>query len=328
MDPFREAPSAPAPGFPVHRRRGVIDVGTNSVKLLIGAIHGRQVVPLLERSRQTRLGEGLFATRRLAPDAIALTVDAVREYAELARSFGLDSLAAIATAAAREAENPQDLRDAVRAASGLELEVIDGRTEADWAFEGIGTGPEGHAGPTLVTDLGGGSTEFVLGCDGHCLHARSHPLGANRLFAQLAPGDRPGPGALHRCRTEIDRFLQNSVVPELQQVRREQGWPSLLYRAVGGSVVILARMLLGMDGFDRDRIEARVLTHTEIRDLTERLWDLDLEGRRKLVGLPPERADIILTGAAVHEGILRNLQLDSLRPSTRGLRFAALLHRS
>lgn len=324
-DPRPATPIPPSPAPTTGARRAVIDVGTNSVKLLVGAVDGAQVTPLVERSRQTRLGEGLFDTRRLQPEAIARTAETVAEFAGVARQYAPATLSVIATAAARESENAAELGEAIRAASGLAMRVIDGETEADWSFQGVGTGAEGHGGAVLVTDLGGGSTEFVLGRDGRRLYARSHPLGANRLLARLSPGDPPGEGALRHCRAELDAFFAREILPELDGARHRHHLPSPDYRAVGGSAVILARLRLGMEGFDREAIEACRIRRDELEELTLRLWSVPLAERRNLVGLPPERADIMLTGSAIHEGILRNLQLDSFRPSTRGLRFAALL---
>ncbi|MCC6232941.1 MAG: hypothetical protein IT580_09875 [Verrucomicrobiales bacterium] len=322
-----EARGASSPTLPAAVRRAVLDVGTNSVKLLVAAVQAGSVIPLLEQSRQTRLGEGFFESRQLSPLAIERTVAAIQELLSLSAAYAPASLRLVATAAAREALNADHLQHAVQAATGRRLEVIDGDTEADWSFRGVGTGPEGHHGLTLVTDLGGGSTEFILGYDGVRSFARSFPLGANRLLSQLRDlADPPGPHALARCRGEIDAFLQTHLLPSLLPSLQQYPASRPNYRAVGGSAVILARMMLEMSGFHRETIESRIITRAELESLVVRLWALDLDARRRLVGLPPERADIILTGAAIHEGILRNLNLDAFRASTRGLRFAALLH--
>ena len=123
-------------------RRAIIDVGTNSVKLLVADVTGRQVAPVHEESRQTRLGRGFYETRRLQPEPIARTAEAVWEFAEIAGDHGAAPVRVIATSAAREAVNPKDLTDCIFRACGLKTEIISGAREAEWAFQGVATDPE------------------------------------------------------------------------------------------------------------------------------------------------------------------------------------------
>src|ERR1051326_3636279 len=140
--------------------RAVIDVGTNSVKLLVGIVEGRNVRPLLEKSEQTRLGEGFYETHRLQSQKIQRTAEAVGVFAhEASTTFQLSSLRIIATSAARDAVNKKELLDAIQQASGHAVEVISGDQEADWVFEGVTSDPVFATEPLLVIDVGGGSTE-------------------------------------------------------------------------------------------------------------------------------------------------------------------------
>ena len=144
-------------------RRAVIDVGTNSIKLLVADVRGRDVQPVHEESRQTRLGKGFYQTHRLQPETIARTAEAVWEFAEIAREKNTSSIRVIATSAARDAVNPGDLTLAIERASGLKMETITGEREAELAFQGAITDPELARAPLLLLDVGGGSTEFILG---------------------------------------------------------------------------------------------------------------------------------------------------------------------
>ena len=117
-------------------RRAVIDVGTNSIKLLVADVRGRDVQPVHEESRQTRLGRGFYETHRLQPEPIARTAEAVWEFAEIAREKNADSIRVIATSAARDAVNPMDLTGSIFRASGLTTEIISGALEAEWVFRG------------------------------------------------------------------------------------------------------------------------------------------------------------------------------------------------
>src|SRR5438105_3533337 len=124
-----------------HSRRAVIDVGTNSIKLLVADVAGHDVHPLLEESKQTRLGRGFYETHRLQSDAITMTATAAAKFADAARAQNANSIRVIATSAARDAVNPRDLTDAIEQASGLKVEIISGEQEADWVFQGVTTDP-------------------------------------------------------------------------------------------------------------------------------------------------------------------------------------------
>ena len=126
-------------------RRAVIDVGTNSVKLLVADVAGREVSPLREESKQTRLGRGFFETHRLQPEPLGRTALAVARFADQARSMKAESIRVIATSAAREASNAGELIAAIGSASGLAVEIISGEQEADWAFAGVLTDPNWRA---------------------------------------------------------------------------------------------------------------------------------------------------------------------------------------
>src|SRR4051812_15330984 len=142
--------------------RAVIDVGTNSVKLLVAEIRGTQINPILEESEQTRLGQGFYETHRLRRENIENTAVAVAQFAGLAKHWGAGSVTVFATSAARDAENSKELIDAIKRASALDLRVISGDQEANWVFRGVTTDPAFRARNLLVMDVGGGSTEFIL----------------------------------------------------------------------------------------------------------------------------------------------------------------------
>src|ERR1700723_1582285 len=167
-------------------RRAVIDVGTNSIKLLVADVCGEEVRPVHEESRQTRLGKGFYQTHQLQPETIACTAEAVWEFAEIAREKESQSIRVIATSAARDAVNPADLTSAIERASGLKTEIISGAREAGWAFQGVATDPELAELPLLLLDVGGGSTEFILGHGAKKHFARSFPLGTVRLLEKFS----------------------------------------------------------------------------------------------------------------------------------------------
>ena len=311
-------------------RRAVIDVGTNSIKLLVADVDGHDVRPVCEDSTQTRLGQGFYETHRLRDSAIAATAKAVAKFAEQAREKEAGSIRVIATSAARDAINAEDLTRAIESASKLKVEIISGDVEADYVFQGATSDPRFAQAPLLLLDVGGGSTEFIVG-QGEQKHLRrSFALGSVRLLEKLQPSDPPKPEELAGCRRWLKEFLQSEVRPKLgpaleKEAKRFSSEGPLQLVATGGSASILARIDAKLDSFDRERIEATRLTRRKLQGHVEQLWSLPLEERKQIVGLPPNRADVILTGAAIYEAILEEFDFSELRISTRGLRFAAVM---
>ena len=311
-------------------RRAVIDVGTNSVKLLVADVTGLEVHPVCEESKQTRLGQSFYETHRLQPDPIAKTAKAVATFTATALALKSASIRVIATSAARDALNPQDLVSAIETASGVKVEIISGEQEAEWAFRGVTTDPQLAGQPLLLLDVGGGSTEFILGQDNRMHFRESFPLGTVRLMQKIPHSDPPRPEELTECRAWLRSFLQTEVQPKLAG---QLSWEAKLYSAksgvqlvgTGGTTSILARMEHKLDDFNRERIEATRLNLDRVRWHVQHLWSLPLATRQQIIGLPPKRADVILTGAAIYESVMDQFAFSDLRVSTRGLRFAAVM---
>jgi exopolyphosphatase/guanosine-5'-triphosphate,3'-diphosphate pyrophosphatase len=311
-------------------RRAVIDVGTNSVKLLVADVAGRRVEPLLEDSRQTRLGRGFYETHRLLPVAIAQTALAVGEFSRAAKKLGATSMRVIATSAARDAHNAGELIASLEKACETKLEIISGEQEAEWTFRGAMTNPKLSREPVLLLDVGGGSTEFILGRDDEIHFRHSYPLGAVRLLEKIPHSDPPQPGELAACREWLKNFLDSklrgTLEPELKrEVKEHAQHHAVRLVGVGGTATVLARMENGMDDYDRERIETTRLSAKKIREWVGRLWGLSLVERRQIKGLPRERADVLLTGTLIFEAVMREFDFAELRVSTRGLRFAAVM---
>jgi exopolyphosphatase / guanosine-5'-triphosphate,3'-diphosphate pyrophosphatase len=323
-------------------RRAIIDVGTNSIKLLVADVRGRHIEPVWEGSKQTRLGRGFYPTQRLLPGAIARAAAAVAEFVTVARNQGAEPIRLIATSAAREARNADELARAVAQAAGLDLEILSGDEEADLVFQGVTTDPALANCPLLLLDVGGGSTEFIVGQGEEKFFRASVPLGSVRLMETLPHGDPPGPEDLSACRDCVSgclaRQVEPGLLPHLQALARgtspggqidapaDAGSPALLRLVgTGGTATILARVEAGLENYDRARIEATRLSRDRLRWHVEHLWSLPLEQRKQVVGLPPSRADVILYGAVIYEAVMERFDFTELTISARGLRFAAVL---
>jgi exopolyphosphatase / guanosine-5'-triphosphate,3'-diphosphate pyrophosphatase len=306
-------------------RRAVIDVGTNSVKLLVGDVEGHAVTPVSESSKQTRLGAGLYATRQLQGPAIALTAQAVAEFSKTASALGATRARVFATSAARDAINVNELTEAIHQGCGLEMEILSGDKEADWVFRGVTTSAKLAQSPLLILDVGGGSTEIIVGDHGVPQFRSSYSLGTVRLLEHLQPDDPPGLRALIRCRVWLRDFLRKEVVPLLKPALSAQRAVRLV--GTGGTATLLARIHDKLTEFDRDKIEATALTFEGIRNELESQWQMTQAQRQTIVGLPPNRTDVILTGVAIYESIMEQFEFKDLAVSTRGLRYWALLQK-
>lgn len=317
------AATVPVPASAV--RRAVIDVGTNSVKLLIADVAGDRVSPVSEHSQQTRLGRGFYETRVLQPEPIAETVRAIARFAAQASQAGAAGVRIVATSAAREARNAADLRAAVFTATGQELEIIPGDLEARWGFAGVMSDPRLAGRTVLLLDVGGGSTEFVLGRGREVRHQGSYPLGIVRLLEDLQPAEPPQPDDLARGQQAVKHFLATQVAPQLEPILASLRGEDVQFVGTGGTATVLAAMALRLERFDREALDGFTLTRCQVAERLEQLWSLPLARRRQLPGLPPERADVILTGTLIYDTVMASFGFDTLRVTTRGLRFAAVM---
>ena len=215
---------------PPPQRRAVIDVGTNSVKLLVADVAGSRITPVAEESNQTRLGAGFYASRRLQTAAIAKTAAAAAGYSDKAAKLGATSVRLIGTSAARDALNAAELAAAIRQESGLAIQILSGEEEAEWVFRGVASDPKLAGLPVLILDVGGGSTEIIVGENAVPRFCRSYALGTVRLLEQLQPGDPPGLDALNHCRAILREFLDRHVVPALEPALRQCPRPGAISR--------------------------------------------------------------------------------------------------
>jgi exopolyphosphatase / guanosine-5'-triphosphate,3'-diphosphate pyrophosphatase len=305
-------------------RRAVIDVGTNSVKLLVADVDSHSVLPIFEESEQTRLGRGFYETHRLQREAIDDTAMAVKQFAEVARAKEPASLRVIATSAARDATNKQELLDAIKTASGLSVEIISGEQEADLVYQGVRSDPALADERLLILDVGGGSTEFIIGQSAHPEFTQSFPLGSVRLLEQLRPSDPPATFELEQCRDYLREFFARHIRKVIDPVLANKRDGTRLV-GTGGAATILARMEYSLDKYHRHEIEGARITLESVHRWMAKLWSMPLRERKTIIGLPRKRADVILAGMAIYEAVLEQFSFEELRASTRGLRFAAVM---
>ncbi len=300
-------------------RRAIIDVGSNSVKLLIAEVVDGNVIPLLHEGEQTRLGRGVFETGLLQPAAIDDTTRVVADFAGKARGHGATQIRVLATSAARDATNSDELT-ASMTVIGLNLEIISGEVESELVLRGVRSHPDFAEGSLALIDVGGGSTELLV-TDAQSLRVeQSFQLGTVRLLEKNPPSDPPTGAERAQLTRILGEFLDDQVTPLLGDVPL----PETLVGA-GGTPIFLALISRACEELPADEIESLRLSLSEVQALTERLWKMPLTERRQLPGLPANRADVILLGAAVYESLMLRCGFGELRPTLRGVRYGALL---
>jgi exopolyphosphatase/guanosine-5'-triphosphate,3'-diphosphate pyrophosphatase len=300
-------------------RRAIIDVGSNSVKLLIADVAEGVVTPVVHEGEQTRLGRGVFESGRLQPETIANTAGVVAAFGAKAKAEGAASVRVLATSAAREAVNGNELAAAI-AGCGLKLEIIDGQTEAKLVLRGVRSLPDLATGPLAIIDVGGGSTELLVADDTALRLQHSFPLGTVRWLEAFPVSETPTAAERTKLAQALDEFLDEQVTPKLGGLPL----PKTLIGA-GGTPVFLSRIFKERDDLAADEIESLRLSLPEVQSLTQRLWQIPLAERRELAGLPANRADVILFGAAIYEAVMMRCGFSKLRPTLRGVRYGALL---
>jgi exopolyphosphatase/guanosine-5'-triphosphate,3'-diphosphate pyrophosphatase len=307
-------------------RFATIDVGTNTVLLLVAERRAAGLVPVVERAEITRLGRGVDATGQLDPAAIEDTVAVLTAYAGEARWLGVEDghIACVATSAARDAGNGAAFFDAARTAAGVVPEVIPGDEEARlvWltAWREFGGGPAaGSPGPLAVLDVGGGSTEFIVG-EGPAPRGRvSLQAGAVRLTERHVHADPIAPDELAALRDAARQALEPlGALPPA---------PGARLVGVAGTVTTLSTVARALPRHDPRKVHGKPLTLAEVDALVERLAALTVPARAALPGMEPRRADVIVAGAVVVAEAMRRTGFQELLVSDRGVRWGLLYDR-
>jgi exopolyphosphatase/guanosine-5'-triphosphate,3'-diphosphate pyrophosphatase len=294
--------------FPV---KASIDLGTNTVRLLIAELRPNGVVPLRVERRITRLGGGFTAGTGIAPDAWERTVAALVEFAAIIEQYPLHSLVAVATSAVRDATNGPDFCRAVKDRTGISLAVIDGEQEGRITLRGVmsALGTD-DTSPLTVFDVGGGSTEYIISTPGQPLFIRSLPLGVVRLTE--------GRGSAAAMLEKIDRELK-PLFAEVADSGLLAGLSFSTLVGTAGTATSLAAMDLAMVDYDYRRVNNHILSREAIRALYQYLAPLSPSERLATPGLEQGREDLIIAGALITLRTMELFRYASLKVSDFGL---------
>lgn len=301
---------------PTTTRLAAIDCGTNTVLLLVADLHrlpggGRRLRAVKDRQLIPRLGQGLDKSGVLAPEAMERAIAALCDQAERARALAAEHLVAVGTESLRAAGNGEAFL-ARAAAAGVPIRVISGDEEARLSFRSVVESlPAPPGGRRSVLDIGGGSTELIVG--GERPEAwRSVPIGSVRLTERLLRGDPPTEAERRALRDEIDRALSALPPPEGQLC------------GLAGTVTTLGAMHLGLTAYDSARVDGMRLGVAALRELVERLGRSSVAERRQMAGLDSRRADVIYAGGQILLQVAERAGVEEITVSDRGVRWGAL----
>jgi exopolyphosphatase / guanosine-5'-triphosphate,3'-diphosphate pyrophosphatase len=268
-----------------------IDCGTNSIRLLIADVEDGTLADVVRQMRVVRLGQDVDRTGRLAPEALERTRIALVDYAALAREHGAERVRMVATSATRDAANRADFVTMVHGVLGAEPEVITGRDEAELSFAGATSVLGESDGPLLVADIGGGSTELVLGGDGQ-LRSHSMDVGCVRMTERHLHADPPTAAQVAAVVADV----RGAVAAARVDVPLD---PDVTFVGVAGTVTTITAIALGLDRYDADAIHGSTITAEQVRDVTDRLLHMRRDERAALPVMHPGRVDVISAGALV-----------------------------
>ncbi len=272
-------------------RVAALDCGTNSLRLLVADVRDGTKSDVHREMRVVRLGEGVDRTGELAPAALDRVRTALVDYAATCDGLGVQAVRLVATSATRDARNRADFAALVQDVLGVAPEVVTGAEEAALSFDGATRGLDPADGPFLFMDIGGGSTEFVLGTTA-VEAALSVDVGCVRLTERHLAGDPPAPREVQAARDDVERALARvrAVVP-VERARTAVG--------LAGSVTTVAALALGLPGYDAERIHLSRVTADDVRAVSDRLLAMTRAQRRALPAMHPGRVDVIGAGALV-----------------------------
>jgi exopolyphosphatase / guanosine-5'-triphosphate,3'-diphosphate pyrophosphatase len=297
------------------RRVAVIDIGSNSTRLLVADVAGGRVTPVERRSTVTRLGRGVDLSGRLAAEAVEAACAAVDPYVATLQEMGAEAVDAIATSAVRDAENGSAFIAELRERFALSARILGGDEEARLTYLGA-TSEHSPEVPTLVVDIGGGSTEMVVGEGREAEWHSSLQAGVVRHTERHLPSDPPTPVELEALAADLRGLIESAT---LEAPRAAAGI------AVAGTPTSLAAIELELDPYDPKQVHGHVLELRSIQRMLSRLAAAPLEQRREIVGLHADRAPTIVAGVVILVETMRAFDLDRITVSEHDILYGAAI---
>jgi len=296
-------------------RVAVIDVGTNSARLLVADVAGGRVSPVERRSTVTRLGRGVDLSGRLSAEAIEDACAAIGEYVALLRELGAESVDAIATSAVRDAENGSAFVAELRERFALSARVLDGEEEARLTYLGA-TSEHVPTEPTLVVDIGGGSTELIVGTGAEISFHASLQAGVVRHSERHIASDPPAAIELESLAADVRGLIEAAV---------GAGVAASAGIAVAGTPTSLAAVEMELEPYDPARVHGHALSLPSIQRMLSRLASTPLSERVQIPGMHPDRAPTIVAGVVILVETMRAFDLDRIEVSEHDILYGTAI---
>ena len=306
------------------RRIGSIDIGTNTVLLLIADVDpdGR-ITTVHEEQRIIRLGKNVDSNRNIGIEGLMKCVAVLQSYRAIAEKYSCEELTACGTSALRDAHNRDWFVQEIKKQTGVTVEILSGDDEALWTYHGgclVLPKTEADARDTLVIDIGGGSTEFIVGNRTGIMQKISLDIGAVRLTEMFVKNDPVMP----QEEVSIRQFVASLLSEKLEHFKLYKNIQGI---GVAGTITTLAAMEQHMEHYEPDRINGYVLSKGALQRIVDELRPTSLEDRKNMNGLQPERADVIFAGALILMEALTYFQLREITVSNYGLRYGLILRK-
>ncbi|MGB3366236.1 MAG: Ppx/GppA phosphatase family protein [Acidaminobacteraceae bacterium] len=285
----------------------VIDIGSNSIRLLNAIVKDNEIISANKFLKMTRLGLGVDKTNLLSEESMSKSVEALKAYNKMIKEFGGKFIGAYATSAVRDSNNKERFLDDVFNEVGMKINVISGEEEALLGYYGVIAGLK-DPGKVLIVDIGGGSTEFILGDKDKIHSAVSLNMGAVRMTDRYISSEL----VLKEEKDELILFVDKLIEKEVQKIKEFS--PDVIV-GIGGTITTIAAIDLKMQEYDREKIHNYKMNFEKIKDINSDLELKNLEERKKVTGLQPKRADIIYAGGLILETIMKASNLSEISVS-------------
>ncbi len=306
-----------------HEYFSVIDVGSNTLRLLIGCIVNNKLIRSASYRSVTRLGKGLLSNHELNNESIDKSINSLLEFKKICEQFGVKKVFAVGTSALRDSKNTDTFLKKAKSITDIDIEVISGDKEAELTLKGVlsnfnDKGVENYKNKILIIDIGGGSTEWIFYTNNN-IRKGSLPLGAIKLYENFITKEPPNIAELK----QFKEYLHSQIITT--GLQGNYNLSDIKFVATGGTPTTLAAIDMGLSKYNGDKINMHKIDRPTLQAIFERLIKTPLIERNKIIGLEPNRTDIIITGTLILQGFMEFFNFQELIVSDYGLLEGLLL---
>jgi exopolyphosphatase / guanosine-5'-triphosphate,3'-diphosphate pyrophosphatase len=288
----------------------VIDIGSNSIRVMHAGVEDKRLISCRKGLVMTRLGKGVNEKKQLSEETMKATCEALKLFSDEAEAMGSELIGAFATSAVRDSSNRGEFIDMAREVAGVDVTVIDGKREAELGYQGVISGvkhmmKDASHENIMIIDIGGGSTEVIIGNENGIIYSHSYDMGSVRLSEMFVESDPPSDEEISRLESFIADY-SSDVKSACSEYR-----PSMAV-GIAGTITTIGAVSLQMDEYDRDRIHGLKLTIGEVSRIYGMFLGMDTQARKSIPGLQPKRADIIPAGTAILKCLMEMTGFDEV----------------